>query len=78
MIGSLVCAIGLIGSGAMIMFSVLPFWGSLRKSSVYRRALPGFNAAAVGLVVCAVFAMYDKFTCALSLYVPLSQALDGL
>ena len=49
----------------MLLYGLLPFWGQFRQSEVYRRSLPGFNAAAVGLVVMAVFAMYNTFTCAL-------------
>ena len=29
----------------------MPLWGKLRKFSIYNRALPGLNAAAVGLLV---------------------------
>lgn len=47
----------------MLLYGLLPFWGQFRQSEVYRRSLPGFNAAAVGLVVMAVFAMYNAFTC---------------
>lgn len=50
-------------AGIMLLYGLLPFWGQFRQSEVYRRSLPGFNAAAVGLVVMAVFAMYNTFTC---------------
>jgi hypothetical protein len=56
-------------AGIMLLYGLLPFWGQFRQSEVYRRSLPGFNAAAVGLVVMAVFAMYNSFTCAPSSYV---------
>ena len=44
----------------MLFRSVLPFWGAFRKQPVYRRALPGLNSSAVGLVVAAVFQMSFK------------------
>jgi len=57
-----VCAtwFGLFGPGVLVIFGTLPFWGVFRKQPVYRRALPGMNAAAVGLIVAAVFSLYDK------------------
>jgi len=51
---------GLFGPGVMLIYGVLPFWGAFRKQPVYRRALPGLNASAVGLVVAAVFQMSFK------------------
>mmetsp|Transcript_17161 Transcript_17161/g.39571 ORF Transcript_17161/g.39571 Transcript_17161/m.39571 type:complete len:155 (-) Transcript_17161:94-558(-) len=50
---------GLFGPGVLLIFGVLPFWGSFRKLPLYRMALPGLNAAAVGLVVAAAFQLYD-------------------
>ena len=50
----IMCAwFGLFGPGVILIFAVLPFWGKFRKWRVYRRALPGLNASAVGLVVAA-------------------------
>lgn len=52
----IMCAwFGLFGPGVILIFAVLPFWGKFRKWRVYRRALPGLNASAVGLVVAAAF-----------------------
>ena len=62
--GVAACWLGLFGPGIMLLYGLLPFWGSFRQNNVYRRALPGLAAAAVGLVVMAVFMMYNKFTCA--------------
>lgn len=64
LVGAAAAWLGLFGPGIMLMYGLLPFWGSLRASEGYRRALPGLNAAAVGLVVMAVFSMYNSFTCA--------------
>lgn len=63
LVGVAACWLGLFGPGIMLLYGLLPFWGSFRRSEVYRRALPGLNAAAVGLVVMAVFSMYNSFTC---------------
>lgn len=63
LVGVAACWLGLFGPGIMLMYGLLPFWGGFRSSEVYRRALPGLNAAAVGLVVMAVFSMYNSFTC---------------
>lgn len=52
--------LGLFGPGVMLIYGILPFWGRFRKLPSYRCALPGLNAAAVGLVVAAVFQMYNK------------------
>ena len=57
-----VCWLGAFAPGLMLMYGLLPFWGSFRQNQVYRRALPGLTAAAVGLVVMAVFHMYNSFT----------------
>lgn len=53
--GIAVCWIGLFGPGLMLIFGILPWWGTFRKWQVYRRALPGLNATAVGLIVTSVF-----------------------
>ncbi|QDZ24088.1 chromate transport protein [Chloropicon primus] len=55
--GTLVCWVGLLAPGIMLIFSVLPFWGKFRTVPLYKRALPGINSAAVGLIVTAVFKM---------------------
>lgn len=57
MVGVVLCWLGLFGPGVLLIFGVLPFWGRFRKLNLYRRALPGLNAAAVGLVLASVFRM---------------------
>ena len=52
--------LGLFGPGVMLIYGVLPFWGAFRTHEWYRRALPGLNSSAVGLVVAAVFQMSFK------------------
>ena len=63
-VGVAACWLGLFGPGILLLYGFLPFWGSFRRANAYRRALPGLASAAVGLVVMALFAMYDSFTCA--------------
>jgi len=58
--GVVSCWVGLFGPGLILIYGVLPFWGRFRDSQVYRRALPGLNAAAVGLVVAACFQLFIK------------------
>jgi hypothetical protein len=40
-----------------IIFGIMPFWGTFRNWAVYKRALPGFNAAGVGLIITSVFSL---------------------
>ncbi|EFN55707.1 hypothetical protein CHLNCDRAFT_35448 [Chlorella variabilis] len=54
-VGVIVCWVGLFAPGIIIIFGILPFWGGFRKFQVYRRALPGLNSTAVGLIVASVF-----------------------
>lgn len=35
----------------------MPFWGRFRNWAPYRRALPGLNAAGVGLIITSVFTL---------------------
>ena len=44
----------------MILFGISPFWGKFRHQPLYRRALPGLNSSAVGLVFAAVIQMTFK------------------
>ena len=51
--GILLGLVGLNAPGLLLLYGVLPFWGRFRHWALYRRALPGLNASAVGLVVSA-------------------------
>lgn len=55
LVGIIVCWVGLFAPGVLLVFGVLPLWAMFRHWQVYRRALPGINSAAVGLIVVAVF-----------------------
>jgi len=57
-VGTAVCWVGLFAPGLLLIYGTLPFWGSFRQLPVYRRALPGLNASAAGLVVAAVFSLF--------------------
>lgn len=59
-IGVIVCWIGLFAPGILLLYGLLPWWVKFRQFSIYRRALPGVNAAAVGLIVAAVFQLGMK------------------
>lgn len=58
--GIVICWVGLFGPGVMLIFGVLPFWGWFRSNRNYKLALPGLNAASVGLIVAACFQMALK------------------
>ena len=53
LIGILLGLVGLNAPGLLLLYGILPFWGRFRHWAPYRRALPGLNASAVGLVVSA-------------------------
>jgi len=52
-----VCWLGLFGPGVTLIFGMLPHWGRFRSNSTYKRALPGLNAAAVGLLIASLVQM---------------------
>ncbi|KAL3680672.1 hypothetical protein R1sor_023628 [Riccia sorocarpa] len=56
-VGAILAWFGLFLPGIMLIFGIMPFWGHFRKWKVYRRALPGFNAAGVGLIITSVFSL---------------------
>lgn len=60
LVGILAAWIGLFAPGIMLIFGVLPWWGQFRDLTVYKRMLPGVNAAAVGLILAAVFSLALK------------------
>ncbi|KAG6546492.1 hypothetical protein Mapa_012041 [Marchantia paleacea] len=55
--GAALAWFGLFLPGILLIFGIMPFWGYFRRWSIYRRALPGFNAAGVGLIVTSVFSL---------------------
>ncbi|CAK0787139.1 hypothetical protein CVIRNUC_010355 [Coccomyxa viridis] len=52
--GIFICWIALFAPGIILIYGIMPWWGRFRHFQVYRRMLPGLNAAAVGLIVGSV------------------------
>eukprot|EP00933_Yihiella_yeosuensis_P016809 TRINITY_DN14224_c0_g1_i3.p1 TRINITY_DN14224_c0_g1~~TRINITY_DN14224_c0_g1_i3.p1 ORF type:complete len:427 (+),score=66.63 TRINITY_DN14224_c0_g1_i3:107-1387(+) len=57
-LGTFLCWCGLVGPGVLLTFGAMPLWDKMRSSEAYARALPGLNAAAVGLLVSTVFNVF--------------------
>jgi len=57
--GIFLCWAGLMGPGVTLIFGAYTLWDELRKQRLYQHALPGLNAAAVGLLVPTMFVVYD-------------------
>lgn len=57
LIGIVVGWLGLNAPGILLYYGLLPWWGAVRHANAYRRALPGLNAAAVGLVTAAALTL---------------------
>jgi|EP00927_Polykrikos_kofoidii_P024029 chromate transporter len=58
-LGTFLCWAGLVGPGVVLTFGAMPLWDKLRQFEAYHRALPGLNAAAVGLLVATLFSVYS-------------------
>jgi len=58
MAGTLLAWMALAGPGVVLIFGAMPLWDKLRNFEAYSRALPGLNAAAVGLLVSTIFVVY--------------------
>ncbi|MFQ6027247.1 MAG: chromate efflux transporter [Dehalococcoidia bacterium] len=58
--GLLVAAVGLFLPGVLIIYAILPFWERVRRYSWVRQLLVGVNAAAIGLVLAAVFLLWEQ------------------
>lgn len=56
-VGAALAWFGLFLPGILLIFGIMPFWGHFRRWAIYRRALPGFNAAGVGLIITSVFSL---------------------
>lgn len=57
-LGTLQTWLGLIAPGIILIFGAMPLWEKLRNFEAYKRALPGLNASAVGLLLSTVFLVY--------------------
>lgn len=56
-VGAVIAWLGLFLPGILLIFGILPFWGKFRNWNIYNRALPGLNAAGIGLIVTSVFSL---------------------
>lgn len=56
--GTVLAWAALIGPGVVLTFGAMPLWNKLRSFKFYNKALPGLNAAAVGLLVSTLFTVF--------------------
>ena len=54
-IGGLLCLVAIFLPSFLLLIGALPFWDSLRRHPVVQSALPGVNAAVVGLLLAALY-----------------------
>merc|ERR1712183_135087 len=72
--GTFLAWLCLVGPGVTLTFGCMPIWNKFRDFSCYKRALPGLNAAAVGLLVSTLFVVYGALE-EKSPYIPGSRAV---
>ena len=53
--GALIGIVAIFLPGSLLLYGCLPFWDSLRRNSVIKRALIGLNAAVVGTLLAAFY-----------------------
>ena len=58
--GALIAFVGLFLPGILIIYAVLPFWEKVRTRPMVSTTLVGVNATAIGLVVAAVFLLWER------------------
>lgn len=58
--GALIAFGGLFLPGVLVIFAVLPFWERIRHRPSVSSVLAGVNATAIGLVVAAVFLLWER------------------
>ena len=58
--GALIAFAGLFLPGILVVYAVLPFWEKVRTRPLVSSTLIGVNATAIGLVVAAVFLLWDR------------------
>lgn len=59
-LGAIICWTALFGPGLILIFAILPFWKRLRKYKFVIAIMEGVNAAAIGLIVSAVYLLWIK------------------
>ena len=58
--GAFIAFAGLFLPGVLVIFAVLPFWEMVRRRPLVGAVLTGVNATAIGLVVAAVFLLWER------------------
>jgi len=58
--GAAICEFGLFAPGITLIAGFYPFWMKYRNQTLFKTILSGVNAAAIGLVLAAVFTLWDK------------------
>lgn len=58
--GAFIALGGLFLPGILVIYAVLPFWNKVRRQRFVGSLLVGVNATAIGLVVAAVFLLWDR------------------
>ena len=58
--GAFIALAGLFLPGVLVIYAVLPFWNKVRRQRIVGSLLVGVNATAIGLVVAAVFLLWDR------------------
>ena len=59
-LGALIAFLAMFLPGILIIFAVLPFWERARRHAMVGRLLTGVNATDIGLVVAAVFLLWER------------------
>jgi chromate transporter len=54
-LGGAICLVAIFLPSFLLVWGTLPFWDELRRSTTFRRALMGTNAAVVGLLAAALY-----------------------
>jgi chromate transporter len=60
LLGTVLAWMCLVGPGVGLTFGAMPLWDKLKSLAWYKKALPGLNAAAVGLLLSTLFVVYAK------------------
>lgn len=58
--GAIICWIGIFAPGLILIAGIYPFWVKYRRQKFFKDALVGINAAAIGLVIAAVYILYAR------------------
>ncbi|CAM9128581.1 unnamed protein product, partial [Ascophyllum nodosum] len=58
--GAFVGWVSLFGPGVMLIFGLLPFWGTVRKIAWFKIFLQGVNSTAIGLVIAACVLLWGS------------------